>query len=107
MIYRPHKLDDRIQLFIALYFLKEYPTYTTLTALFVLHERHLAKYIFRVLKALQRTLAHESRMPDDDELKELKEKYDRTNFIGLRGTVFALDGTEIRIRRPSQPEQQR
>ena len=30
-----------------------------------------------------------------------------TNFIGLRGTVFALDGTEIRIRRPSQPEQQR
>jgi len=104
---RSHKLDDRIQLFITLYFLKEYPTYTTLTAMFVLHERHLAKYIFRVLKSLERSLAGESRMPDDDEVEELLQKYDETNYVRLKGTIFALDGTEIPIRRPADPVMER
>ena len=44
-------------------------------------------------------------MPDDDKLKEFKEKYDMTNFIGLHGTVFALNSTEIPIHHPLQLEQ--
>ena len=107
LAYKPHKLSDRIQFFIALYLLNEYPTYITLTAMFVLHDRHLSKYIFRVLKSIQRAFANDAIMPVGDELAMLKQKYDLSNYRSMSGSVFAIDGTEIRIRRPSDPVEER
>jgi len=46
-------------------------------------------------------------MPNGNELDDLKQQYDLTNFRSMRGTVFAIDGTEIRIRRPSDSVEER
>jgi hypothetical protein len=105
--YRTHMLDDELQFFITLHWLKFYPTYEQLRMTFGLHERHLAKYLFRVLKALSHVLKDEVKLPSDEELIEMKEKQAQRGPESMKNVLFAIDGTELKIRAPVKKEYQR
>ena len=99
---RPPRVSDQHQLFICLLFLRQYPTYNLLI-LFLrgLEELTLHHYIFRVLVALESLAELQIKWPSDAEFNELLKKQQSWPFPWLCKVVCAIDGTEIRVGRPS------
>ena len=95
------KLPDRVQLFIALFFLRQYPTYAVLSfAIGGLSPLSLHHYIFRVLTALSGLEALVIEWPSDDEMREHVKKPANWPYPNKKDLVAATDGTEIRVARP-------
>jgi hypothetical protein len=97
------RVSDELQLFICLLFLRQYPTYSLLIlALRGLDELTLHHYIHRVLRALESVEQLQVKWPSEDEFKELLKKQESWPFARLRKVVCAVDGTEIKVGRPSR-----
>lgn len=100
---KPQRVSDRLQLFICLLFLRQYPTYNLLIlCLRGLDELTLHHYIHRVLVALKGLESLKIVWPDDNEFNEFLKKQQSWPFPRLRKVVCAVDGTEIRVGRPSK-----
>lgn len=96
------RIRDKHQLYICLLFLRQYPTYAMLMlALRALDELTLHHYIHRVLCALDSLTALQIKWPSDAEFDELLKKQQKWPFAWLRNVVCAVDGTEIRVARPT------
>jgi hypothetical protein len=97
------RLPDRVQLFITLLFLRQYPTYGMLSfALGGLSPLSLHHYIFRVLTALSGLDALRISWPSDAEMAEHVKKPANWPFPDKAHIVAATDGTEIRVARPAK-----
>lgn len=95
-----------LQIFVTLHFLKDYPTYFGLQAMFVLNYRYIAKLVHRCLLALHCTLQHVLAMPDNMEIDRLKRLALNSSPQHLKHVLLAVDGTEIPIRRPADDDLQ-
>jgi hypothetical protein len=99
----PQRVSDTLQLFVTLVFLRQYPTYALLIfALRGLCELTLHHYIHRVLRALDAVADLRIKWPTDDEFKELLKRNKKLPYPWLRNVVCAVDGTEIRVARPTK-----
>lgn len=99
----PPRVSDELQLFICLLFLRQYPTYTMLRfSLRALDDLTLSKYIHRVLRALESLKELKIKWPSEKEFAELLKKQEKWPFARLRKVVCAVDGTEIKVPRPSK-----
>ena len=97
------QLPDRVQLFITLVFLRQYPTYALLSfALGGLSPLSLHHYIFRVLTALSDLDALKVSWPSDAEMAEHMKKPLGWPYPDKANIVAATDGTEIRVARPTK-----
>jgi len=97
------RVSDKLQLYITLLFLRQYPTYAVLLlALRGLDELTLHHYIHRVLRALESVEQLQIKWPSEDEFNELLKKQANWPFAHLRKVVCAIDGTEIRVGRPAR-----
>lgn len=97
------RVADELQLYICLLFLRQYPTYSLLSlTLRALDDLTLHHYIHRVLCALERVEQLRVTWPTEDEFKELLKKQEKWPFARLRKVVCAVDGTEIKVGRPSK-----
>jgi len=97
------RISDKLQLYICLLFLRQYPTYSLLIlALRALDELTLHHYLHRVLRALESLEQLQVKWPTEDEFKELVKKQESWPFVRLRKVVCAVDGTEIKVARPSK-----
>lgn len=100
---RKPRVSDKLQLYITLLFLRQYPTYAVmLLALRGLDELTIHHYIHRVLRAIESVESLQIKSPSEDEFKELLKKQENWPFARLRKVVCAVDGTEIRVARPSK-----
>lgn len=96
------RLPDKVQLFICLFFLRQYPTYATLSfAMGGLSRLSLHHYIFRVLTALAGLEELAIRWPTDEEMAELVKKPKNWPYPEFANVVASMDGTEIRAQRPT------
>ena len=97
------RLPDKVQLFITLFFLRQYPTYTVLSfAVGGLSPLSLHHYIFRVLVALSGLDELAIKWPTDAEMAEHVKKPADWPYPDKRNLVAATDGTEIRVSRPAK-----
>jgi hypothetical protein len=100
---RKPRVSDKLQLYITLLFLRQYPTYALLLlALRGLDELTIHHYIHRVLRAIESVESLQIQWPSEDEFEELLKKQEKWPFARLRKVVCAVDGTEIRVARPSK-----
>lgn len=96
-------LPDRVQVFITLLFLRQYPTYALLSfAVGGLSRLSLHHYIFRVLTALSGLAQLEISWPTDAQMAEHMKKPANWPYPDKANIVAATDGTEIRVARPSK-----
>lgn len=96
------RITNRLQLYICLLFLRQYPTYALLIlALRGLDELTLHHYLHRVLRALESLDSLQIKWPSEDEFAKLLKKQATLPFARLRKVVCAIDGTEISVARPT------
>lgn len=96
------RITNRLQLYICLLFLRQYPTYALLIlALRGLDELTLHHYLHRVLRALESLDSLQIKWPSEDEFTKLLKKQATWPFARLRKVVCAIDGTEISVARPT------
>ena len=90
-----------IAVFLLLFWMHHYPTMELMSIIFHAHPRTLTRIIKRTSFALSMTLQNEIKKPTDDECANLV----NTSFhnIPFMDAICVIDGTEIRISRPSDP----
>ena len=98
-IFSASAIPARCFLFFTLFWLRHYPPLSTLSAIFKIHKRTCSKILRRTIAALAKTFTNEVVFPSDSEMSAMMFTYGQ-NF-GLGTIVCAVDGTEIRISRPS------
>ena len=98
---RPNKqpFDIKIGLFITLFWMSHYPTLSLLGVLFNLHTKTITRIIKRTTRALKKTLEKEIQWPSNAELES--QTYSFLQNDGFYDAVCIVDGTEIKISRPS------
>ena len=91
--------DLRIGVFLTLHWMAHYPTLGLLHAMFKLHTKSITRIIKRTTIALHQTLQHEIRWPSEQELTS--QTYSFLHNDNFYEAVCVVDGSEIRISRPS------
>jgi hypothetical protein len=75
--------------------------------IFLLDERKITRILRRTLTAIYESLRNLITWPTDTEFEKMKSKWNEHLPKHLKDLVCIVDGTEIRIPRPSQPIEQR
>lgn len=99
------ELTDKQQVLLTLVWLRQYCVHHILAAIFGIDERHVTYFARRVLLAIRAGL-HNVVWPSSAEFRQYLHDYsDLPDF--MRGCVMAIDGSEIKVQRPSLWETQR
>ena len=98
---RPKLATMEMQLFFILFYFKTYPLQEVIAFLFGLGQGQANEWIYRLSEILKTALELAGQLPERDpqKLKEVLAEYETLEFI--------IDGTERRIQRPGDNEQQR
>ena len=93
-----------VAVFLLLFWMHHYPTMELMSIIFETHPRTLTRILKRTSFAVSRVLQNQIKRPSDDENADLI----GTSFQNLPffDAVCAVDGTEVRISRPSDPVMQ-
>jgi hypothetical protein len=94
-------------LFITLFWLRNYPTDIIMKMIFHVDERKITRILRRTLTSIYESLGNLISWPTDAEFEEMKSKWNEHLPKHLKDLVCVVDGTEIRIPRPSQPIEER
>ena len=84
-------------LIMTLFWLREYPSMTLLSSLFLLHPRTLIKFLQRMVSALAKVLRKEISWPSEEEWQVLLEKFNPLLPPSLLGCIAVVDGSEFKI----------
>jgi hypothetical protein len=95
------------EIFITLLWLRQYPIFSFLQAIFNVHQRSIQQIVKKTLKALGSYLKGEIQWSSDKEFEELKENFAFFQNSGFEDIVCVVDGSEIRVSRPSKEPYQR
>ena len=98
-------MDPKYCIFITLYWLAHYPTISVLSCLMHIHPRTCTRILKRTTVAMAKVLKPEIKWPSDEEFEQLT--FNFFNMEGFPDCVCVVDGSEIRISRPSDDETQR
>ena len=98
-------IPTRVFIFMALFWLRFYPTIDLLSLMFKIHFRTCTKVLKRTIIALAKTLKEEVKFPSDVEMEGLKNTPMQNHTFP--DCVCVVDGTEIRISRPKNKDIQR
>lgn len=101
------KYSIQTMLFITLYWLAHYPVVSAIGALFFLHPRTVTWILKCTLAAMSQHLANEIRWPSDQEWEDLLKEFTFFQNDQFQDVVCVVDGTEIRVSRPSKEPLQR
>lgn len=99
-------ISFRTMLFLTLFWLRHYPTDEVLSAFFYLDKRHITRAISTTLQVLAQTLDSKLRWPSDMEMEQLANKFSGMHNGKFPGLSCVIDGTEIKISRPSSSQYQ-
>jgi len=94
-----------IGVFITLFWMAHYPTLRLMSSLFDLPTLVLTRIMKRTTRAMAIALRSDIKWPTDDELEA--QTYSFLQNDGFYDLVCVVDGTEIKISRPANPELQR
>ena len=95
-------------LLLTLFWLAHYPTLSMIKIFFDIHERTITKILKKTIIGIAQILRNEICWPTDKEFKQKKQDFCFFQNIEFEHAVCVVDGTEIRIARPSkEPTQTR
>lgn len=95
------------QMFITLLWLKEYPSDSLMCAIFGLFSWKIADIITHTLKSINLAIGKTIAWPTDSEFEDYREQLAHMVHSTFSSATCVLDGTEIRISRPSSKDMQR
>lgn len=98
---KPPTISYGCQLFITLFWLRQYPIDETMAAIFNLDKRQLHRILVNNLQILQQVLQSKIEWPTDTEFQQYLNQFQGYLNGNFRGLVCVVDGTEIRVSRPS------
>jgi hypothetical protein len=102
------KLSIAEQLFLLLIFLRQYSSPLMLASLFGISESTVHRSIRRTLALIEVFCQQQISWPSDDEVKEFVSARDDVIVrFGDIPVVFSVDGTELKIRKPMEREEER
>jgi len=102
---QPQSYSISFALFLTLFWLSHYPTIRFLSVFFKIHDKTVSQILKRTCTALSEHLKNEIEWPPPNEMNALRFTFQQAFALG--NIVCAVDGTEIQISRPSNPEQQK
>ena len=88
-------------LFITFFWLVHYPTDAVMASIFNICSRELTKMIRRTLKSYRSTFQHLIQWPSDVQFDQYLAKFGPRLPDELKLAIYIIDGTEIKITRPS------
>lgn len=91
-------------IFLTLFWLRYYLTIDIISLLFQIHPRSCTRILKRTTVAMAKTLENEIQFPSDEEMEGYR--YTAFQNFGFAECVCVVDGTEIQISRPKDPETQ-
>jgi hypothetical protein len=100
-------VSTQCHLFIALFWLHNYPTDVIMKMIFHVDERKMTRILRCTLTAINESLETLITWPTETEFEEMKSKWNEHLPKHLKGLVCVIDGTEISIPRLSQPTEER
>jgi regulator of replication initiation timing len=99
-------ISFRTMLFLTLFWLRHYPTDEVLSAFFNLDKRQITRAISTTLQVLAQALDSKVQWPSDMEMEQLAKKFAGMHNGKFPGLCCVIDGTEIKISRPSSSQYQ-
>jgi regulator of replication initiation timing len=99
-------ISFRTMPFLTLFWLRHYPTDEVLSAFFYLDKRQITRAISTTLQVLVQTLNSKLQWPSDLEMELLAKKFTETDNGKFPRLCCVIDGTEIKISRPSSSQYQ-
>ena len=105
--WRESAISVEFGLFLTLFWMAHYPTLSFIRSLFHIHERTITRILKRTIIGLSQALAHEIRWPMDEEFEQRRMDFCFFQNDGFERAVCVIDGTELRISRPSKEPLQR
>lgn len=104
---RKTEKNIRVALFITLFWLKNYPTNETLEFIFKKTNTYLMNLIKKTLICLYQCYNGIIEWPTDKEFEKIDEKFEKFYDNDIWGVPCVVDGTEIRVRRPTSRKNQK
>jgi hypothetical protein len=96
------KYSVRSMIFVTLFWLAHYPTLALMSAIFGVHERTITQILKRIIVGMASSFKNEIRWPADEEFERRKHEFCFFQNWDFKDAVCVVDGTEIRISRPSK-----
>jgi hypothetical protein len=96
------KYSTASMVFITLFWLAHYPTLAMMSAMFGIHERSITQILKRTLTGMAWSFKDELKWPTDEEFERRKHEFFFFQNWDFKDAVCVVDGTEIRISRPSK-----
>jgi hypothetical protein len=93
--------------FITLFWLAHYPTLNLMSVIFQLHERSITQILKRTLEGMSKALRNKIKWPSDAEFEGKLQDLTWFQNADFANVACVVDGTEIRISRPSKEPFQR
>ena len=93
-------VSHRLQLFICLLWLRQYPLLSFLSVIFDLHCMTITRILKRALIVLETSLDEEIKWPCDKEMVKYQRQFKHMQPRGFRAVTSAVDGSEFEVERP-------
>lgn len=93
--------------FLLLFWLAHYPTLSMMRCIFNIHERTITKILKRTVIGAAKVLRSDIQWPSDQDFEDKITSFCFFQNTQFENTVCVVDGTEIRISRPSKEPLQR
>lgn len=96
------KYSIPLMIFITLFWLAHYPTLSLISCIFNIHERTITQLLKKTLVGMSKKLKNEIKWPLDEEFEKKLQDFtffQNSDFVNM---VCVVDGTEIKISRPSK-----
>lgn len=95
--------DFRRDVFITLFWMRNYPTVYVMSAMFGIDTIKLKEIVIRVLNAMESVWHVAVYWPDDEEIMQILQMNVTKTMPTLERIAFVIDGTEIRSTRSTTP----
>jgi hypothetical protein len=101
------KYSIECMVFITLFWLAHYPTLNLMSLIFQLHERSITQILKRTLVGMKEALQNRIQWPTDEEFESKLKDFTFFQNADFSNVACVVDGSEIRISRPSKEPFQR
>lgn len=103
----PGMIADAIQLWCVLLWLRQYPTYVLLSAIFGVNTHDIGHILYRGVQVLREYFGDRPDFPSDKLLEAERDKWASALPDFLKGAACVVDGSEFKIPRPASKMESR
>ena len=104
---RKRRFDNEMMLFVALIWLRHYPKNSLFSFFLGISSFQISFIVKKTLKCLKKVFSPLIKWPTEFEFLDYLDKFKNFVFDEIEGVVCAIDGTEVRVPKPRNKDQQK